>query len=69
MKKIKSFKKLLSIHTENGVSAEHVELIKGNSDENVKIFDYICDVISGVDVYSYNDLKFFNNYSGYKEVR
>jgi len=34
-----------------------------------KNLNYICDVISGVDVYSYNDSEFFNNYFGYKEVQ
>jgi hypothetical protein len=28
-----------------------------------KTFDYICDVISGVDVNSYNDAEFFGKYS------
>jgi hypothetical protein len=37
--------------------------------DNGKTFDYICDVISGVDVNSYNDAEFFGKYSGFKEVQ
>ena len=41
---------------------------RGDKD-NGKTFDYICDVISGVDVNSYNDAEFFGKYSGFKEVQ
>ena len=47
------------------VLANHLGLIEGKDDQ--KTFDYICDVIDGVDVDSYNDTIFFSKYSGYKE--
>ena len=46
------------------VDAEHVGLIKGNDDQ--KTLEFICDVISGVDVFSYNTTTFYSKYSGYK---
>ena len=40
---------------------------KGSDDQMA--FDYICDVISGIDVNSLNEIRFFGKYSGYKEVQ
>lgn len=47
------------------VSADHIEMIKGNDDG--KTIEFICDVINGVDVFSYHDDEFFSKYSGYKK--
>lgn len=48
----------------SSVNADHIGLIKGEDDQ--KSFDYICDVINGINVDSYNDTTFFSKYSGYK---
>lgn len=42
--------------------------MKKESDDQ-RAFDYICDVIYGIDVYSYSDAMFYSKYSGYKEVQ
>ena len=49
----------------NNVKAEHVGLIKGEDDQ--KTFDFICDVINEINVFSYNSTTFYSKYSGYKE--
>lgn len=54
-------------YSADNVSADHTGMIKGNDDQ--KTFDYICDVISGIDVNSLNEIRFFGKYSGYKELQ
>ena len=51
----------------NGAASKCADKLKDK--DNGKTFDYICDVISGVDVNSYNDAEFFGKYSGFKEVQ
>ena len=58
---------MLVKYSSDVVDADHTGLIKGK--DNGKTFDYICDVISGVDVNSYNDAEFFGKYSDFKEVQ
>lgn len=59
--------KVLFKYKSKKVDAEHIEMIKG--DDDGKTFDFICDVINGVDVFSYPDEEFFKKYSGYKNRR
>ena len=39
-------------------------MILGDDDQTT--FDYICDVISNINVNAYTNASFFNKYSGYK---
>jgi hypothetical protein len=59
--------KVLFKYKSKTVDAEHIEMIKGEDDG--KTFDFICDVISGSNVFSLPDGEFFRRYSGYKERR
>ncbi len=51
---------------DNNVNADHVGLITGEDDG--KTFEFICDVISNVDVFAYNGSDFTSHYSGHKTV-
>lgn len=57
--------KVLFKYPSKTVDADHIEMIKGGDDG--KTIDFICDVINGVDAFSYEDKEFFNKYSGYKK--
>lgn len=58
---------ILCKYSSDNISATHVGMISGNDDQ--KTFDYICDVISDINVNLYTNTEFFNRYSGYKEVQ
>lgn len=52
-------------YSAKNVDADHINIIKGADDG--KTVEFICDVIKGINVFSYKDDEFFNRYSGYKE--
>ncbi len=57
--------KTLFKYPSDNVDADHIDIIKGKDDG--KTIDFICDIINGVDAFSYGDDSFFSRYSGYKK--
>ena len=49
----------------SNIAADHVGLIKGTDDG--KTLNLICDIIRGVNIFSYSNSTFFNKYSAYKK--